>query len=211
MLNSCIWFAYFVEKNTEPRNFAIFAAQSKITCMQSKILLRNKKHSELVENLLAELSAYSNEQLNHKASNGGWSALQNVHHLILAEEGSLRYVQKKMNAAAETLPKAGLGAAWRAFVIRFYLGLPFKFKAPKGVGTEYLPEQSTFEEAAAHWRNVRAQWQAFFEQLPAAYVSRTVYRHPLGGRLSWDGMIDFFDAHARRHRNQIQKCLRNPL
>lgn len=62
--------------------------------MKSKILRYNDAYQKEVEQLLNELAAGNDATLNMAAIDGGWSALQTVHHLILTEELSLSYVQK---------------------------------------------------------------------------------------------------------------------
>ena len=130
--------------------------------MKSAILANNARYEQEVEHLLSDLGSHDDALLNRKPAKGGWSAMQTMHHLILSEEGSLRYAQKKMNAPLEELGNAGIGSAWRAFLLWVSLTLPIKFKAPKGIDTEFLPENATFAETTARWRAVRAQWRAFF-------------------------------------------------
>ena len=176
--------------------------------MKSAILTSNARYEEAVVKLLGDLSRYDDALLNRKPANGGWSAIQTMQHLIMSEEGSLLYAQKKMNAPLEELGNAGLGSAWRSFLLWASLSLPIKFRAPKFIDTEFLPEYATFEETSARWREVRAQWRNFFETLPDAYASKTVYKHPRAGRLSWVGVVRFFSTHTSRHRKQIAKAIR---
>ena len=175
--------------------------------MKSAILANNARYEQEVEHLLSDLGSHDDALLNRKPAKGGWSAMQTMHHLILSEEGSLRYAQKKMNAPLEELGNAGIGSAWRAFLLWVSLTLPIKFKAPKGIDTEFLPENATFAETTARWRQIRAQWRAFLESLPEAYTRKTVYKHPRAGRLSWGGLIGFFRTHLRRHRKQMGRAI----
>lgn len=63
--------------------------------MKSTLLRLNAAYQKEVESLLEELSASNDAILNMAALDGGWSAIQTVHHLVLTEELSLQYVQKK--------------------------------------------------------------------------------------------------------------------
>ena len=175
--------------------------------MLGSILRRNALYEQDVEQLLSEMSRYGDERLNRRPANGGWSAMQTMHHLILSEEGSLQYAHKKINAPANEIGKAGLASLWRSAMIWVYLTSPLKFKAPRGVSTEFLPETATFAETAVRWRAVRAAWRSFFEQLPPDYADRTVYKHPFAGRLDWHGVIRFFSIHQKRHLKQMRRAI----
>ncbi|NBC08058.1 MAG: hypothetical protein GVY26_12770 [Bacteroidetes bacterium] len=150
---------------------------------------------------------YTDEQLNERPPDGGWSPLQVMHHLILAEGGSLGYVKKKLSFQPR-LSKLGFGDRFRAFMLNFYLVLPFKFKAPKGVGDEALPERSTFEETQGEWLQVRAELRAYLEGLPEGHFSKSLYKHPFAGRMSLKGMLQFFGSHVERHAAQIDRSLK---
>ncbi len=48
------------------------------------------------QTLLAELNGHSPEVLCKKPSSGAWSVTEVIMHLTMAEEGSLKYLQKKL-------------------------------------------------------------------------------------------------------------------
>ena len=64
--------------------------------IKKKILNSNAKHRVKVEALLQEFAKIPEETLNRRPANGGWSAMQTAWHLLLAEELSYQYVQKKL-------------------------------------------------------------------------------------------------------------------
>lgn len=159
-----------------------------------------------LQELLDQLAPLGHDTLNRKPADGGWSALQVMHHLILAETGSLNYVKKKLSFNPN-LQNAGLGGGFRQFILRFYLGLPFKFKAPKGVGDDVLPQESDFQETARKWQENRKDLQDYLSSLPDAYFDKDIYKHPFAGRMSLEGMVRFFDSHFERHRKQIERVV----
>ncbi len=176
---------------------------------KQQILETNQRYETKVKNLFDYLGSYSNDQLNHKPKEGAWSALQNLHHLILAEETSLRYVQKKLSFNP-TLAEAGLAEKWRGFMLWAYLSTPFKFKAPAAVGDEQLPEFSTLAEAQTQWMKVRKDWDQFFQDMPETLASKSAYKHLVAGKLGWEQMFIFFNTHFDRHLNQVKNTLANP-
>ena len=50
-----------------------------------------------LRNLLTDLDGYSEKTLNKKPDEKSWSIFQVMNHMILAEQQSLAYVQKKLS------------------------------------------------------------------------------------------------------------------
>lgn len=173
--------------------------------MKAEFLNCNAKYGAKVDALLRELSKIPEETLNRRPANGGWSAAQTVWHLIMVEELSFKYVQKKLSFGG-SFEKVGIGARWRSFWLKIALGMPVKFKAPATSG-DNLPGHSTFAEISAYWEKTRAAWSDFLSQMPEALEDKSVYKHPRAGRLGWVQMLDFFAEHFDRHRLQIERAL----
>ena len=159
-----------------------------------------------LESLIEELSQYSHEQLNQQPQGGGWSPIQIMHHLIIAEEGSLKYVRKKLSFNPE-LKNTGFAEGYRSLILNLYLWAPFKFKAPAGVAGDKLPTEADFQETAQRWKNNRKDLGDYLNSLPEELFKKSIYKHPLAGRLSLQGMLQFFDGHFNRHRKQINRTL----
>lgn len=174
--------------------------------MKAKIHQSNAHYQKLVESLFDELSATDDAVLNMSALDGGWSAIQVMHHLILTEELGLKYVRKKMSFSSK-FEKTDIRSWFRTRALWFYLNTPFKFKAPEIVSEENLPGFTTLADTRTRWMNIRREWAEFLAQLPDDLLDKTVYRHPLAGRLGWLGMLDFYHYHFRRHRKQIRRTL----
>lgn len=175
--------------------------------MKNELLRRNERYNQLINNLFAEMESYGDEILNRKTANGGWSALQTMHHLVLTEELSLAYIKKKMGFNPSFEP-AGLGARWRGFLLWFTLNSPLKFKAPKTVGDEHLPDRTTLAEIRTRWQKTRADWQAFFLQMPDELAGMAIYKHPRAGRLGWPQTMAFLETHFKRHLKQVRNALK---
>lgn len=168
---------------------------------------RNERYNQLINNLFTEITAYGDEILNRKPTRGGWSALQTVHHLVLTEELSLAYVKKKLSFNPELEP-AGPGTRWRGFLLWLYLSTPLKFKAPKNVGDDNIPDRSTLAETRARWQKVRTEWTVFFAQMPDNLADKALYKHPRAGRLGWQQMLAFFETHFNRHLKQVRNAIK---
>lgn len=161
--------------------------------------------AELSE-LLKVLKDYSERTLNKRPAEDKWSVLQIMHHLILVEGYSKAYVEKKMSYNPE-LRKAGIGGSWRKFLMNASIKFPFKINAPELVSGDNLPDESSFWETAKKWKQQREELRVFLENLPAEHFNKELYKHPLAGKMSLYGLMDFNVAHFKRHRKQINKIL----
>jgi hypothetical protein len=159
-----------------------------------------------LESLLSELSSYSEAQLNQKPAPGAWSAMQVLHHVLLAEQLSLAYVQKKLSFKP-TLKNAGLTGAWHVFLLWTFIYAPLKFKAPANVSEEKLPAHSTLQETAELWKKNRLEMRDYLGALPNEVFHKLIYRHPFAGLLSLDAMLLFFEWHCIRHHKQIRRTV----
>lgn len=174
--------------------------------MRKKIIQSNEKHARNVEALLQKLSKYTDEELNRKPADGGWSAMQTAWHVMLAEETSYLYVQKKLGYGGE-FEKSGFKAKWNTFVLSVFLALPLKYKAPATSSGENLPKHATFAELKSKWDPIRKSWADFLSQMPEDLLDKAVFKHPRIGRIGWNLTIDFFATHLGRHKKQIQRAL----
>lgn len=173
--------------------------------MRAAILRKNEQHNARIRQLFEELATYSDERLNRQPADGGWSAIQTLHHLILSEDLSLGYVRKKLsfNPAVE---KVNFSTRLRSFLLAAYLNSPMKRQAPAMITGENLPAFATLADTRARWEEVRQDWTNYLSNLPDNLLDKQVYKQPFAGRLGWLQTLDFFEAHFQRHRKQASRA-----
>lgn len=157
--------------------------------------------------LIADLSRYDETALSRQPGPGQWSVLQIMQHLMIAETGSVKYLQKKLSHQPQ-LKKAGIQESLRVWLLRIYTWLPFKFKAPAPVAEDKFEKGASFQDVAAQWQASRLALREFYATVPRAYFDKSIYRHPFAGYLTLDGVLDFFAVHIDRHRRQINRTLK---
>lgn len=168
----------------------------------------DRMDTELAD-LFEVLNKYSDDDLNWKPKADQWSVLQVMVHLMKAEAGSQAYVEKKLSSGHSHLSKAGILAGSRKHIMNCILRFPFKIKAPKGFGTENLPDRSSFWDLVKQWKKQREDLRNYLASLPNEALSKEIYKHPVAGRMSVNGMLSFFEVHFKRHRKQIDRVLQN--
>jgi uncharacterized damage-inducible protein DinB len=154
--------------------------------------------------LLARLAAFDSAALNRKPAAGGWSTVQVLAHVILAERLSLEYLQKKIQRP-ESIPRSGVISALKSGALAVFLRLPFKVSAP--VRSADVPDTAELSDLEREWDEVRNGLRTFVGDLPAELAGRAIYRHPVAGRLSLEQTLRFLIEHLSRHTRQIDRLL----
>lgn len=175
--------------------------------MNKKIERQFQHLDAKLANLLADLEPYSTDQLQRKPTPTAWSVIQVLQHLLLVEQVSTKYVQKKLSFHP-TLKDANLLTALRVQAAYVYNFLPIKLKAPSYVDDSNFSNEVLLSDIAVQWQNQRRQLHDYLSALPETIFQKEVYKNPVVGRLSLYGMLQFFEGHFDRHHKQIKKLLR---
>ncbi len=168
-------------------------------------MMIDQLNSEL-DSLLEELQSISTEDLNRKPEVEAWSVAEVMQHLMTSERLSLQYVKKKTTYAKQ-FTTAGLSMKLRMFGLKLFLWTPLKFKAPAAVDESAFQKNLSLGELQSIWKNQRNEMAVFLKDAPDEWKGKEIYRHPLAGRLTLAGMLEFFLIHFRRHRQQIYRTL----
>ena len=152
------------------------------------------------EDILDDLAPIEDAILQKTGS--GWSLIQVLSHLNMAESGSLRYMKKKI-LAGEKMKKVNAWNSFRMWVTSFFLQTGLRWKAPSYIAN---PEgKYTLSEMKSIWNDTRAQIDEYVNSYPENLLDRAVYRHPMAGRLSLEQAVDSFIYHQRHHVHQIKR------
>lgn len=174
--------------------------------MNARIQFKIRQLDKDLNDLLNDLKNYSTSQLSAQPEPGAWSVFQVMQHLMIAESKSIGYVKKK-TSYPEGLKKAGFPEIFRRTVLKIFLWLPFKYKAPAIVNEDHFKDNVTLDELAKSWRASRGELTHFLENMKPEWEDKEIFRHALAGRMTIDGMLIFFSDHFNRHRKQIDRTL----
>ncbi len=153
--------------------------------------------------LLEAVSQLSHEQQNFKPSPEAWSVLQVLNHLIYAETNSVKYLQKKVQGIAN-IPKSGIQAMFRLFVLNTSLRSPLKFRAPKAA----LPPQEDvfiFDNLKDKWDANREEMRKILDGLDPSGANKLIFKHPVAGRFNIYQTMSFITEHIEHHKKQIER------
>ena len=152
------------------------------------------------EEIFADLTVLDAEMLQKKGK--GWSVIQVLSHLNMAESLSLSYMKKKVQAG-EKMARIGVINNIRMWVTCGFLTTGLKWKAPSYISQ---PDGNhTLQEVSDLWTSTRKEIGRYIDEYPADLLDRAVYKHPMAGRLSLMQAIDSFIYHQRHHVHQIRR------
>jgi hypothetical protein len=178
-----------------------------------KISTMNKKMLFIFEELETKRQALSdmvdtidNDLRTYKPDAGSWSLLQVCHHLIVSEELSLKYLNKKL-LSPSTIAPAGIISSLRSLSLNLALRSPFRLTAPPRVSE--FPDRLDWVELKNRWTKVRESMYERLANIPEEVENRLAYKHPSVGRLTLYQMLTFFRTHINRHENQINRLIRS--
>jgi len=168
----------------------------------SELTVKLDRLNEHLDFLFDRLSTCTHEQLNSHPKPGSWSAIQVMHHLMLAESYSMMYCEKKLKNSV-SFRKNSIASYIRSLLLRWYLLSGLKAKAPSRVNTDNLPESDSLDQVKQQWLDQRQKLLLWLEKISPVYLDKAIYKHPVAGYISLSGMLSFFEAHFRHHVPQI--------
>ena len=155
---------------------------------------------------LSALNANSEKQLCFKPTAQSWSMLEVLHHLVLVEQKSLRFVETRGREMLAS-PPLGWQASVKSFMLTFFLRTPLKFKAPS---ERVLPSLGfSLGELSEQWLQTRHGFEQLLEKITIQSMHRPIYIHPFAGVFNISQMLLFVQEHFNHHLkqiNRIRKC-----
>jgi hypothetical protein len=133
----------------------------------------------------------------------GWSILEILEHLVLAEQAVL---QDWPDFAELTGKERTLGNRLRYLLVMLVLKARIRVRVPS---RKMVPVGGqTFAELEERWKKSEAWLQAYVAQLDANGLQKAVFRHPVAGPVTVAQAIRMNLVHVRIHRRQIDALLR---
>ena len=157
------------------------------------------------QSLFEKLDTIDDEILSFRPDASSWSILQVCHHLIVSEELSLQYLNKKLKDKSNIQP-SGIGSSIRSFSLNMAMRYPFRLSAPQRVSE--FPLELSWTDLKRRWTIVREGLKIRLSTVPEELKNKLVYKHPAAGRLTIFHMLTFFRIHINRHEGQIRKLIK---
>lgn len=166
--------------------------------LRRRLLRRLDRIERLRASLLADLAALPAGALAAHPIEGKWSILEIVEHLVLAEAGFIRALDRADPLPRRT-PKDVVLHAVVMFVLRYDVPVRVPARSMLPTGGRGLGELS--DAWIANHRRLR-EWLGTRD---AASLRRPLVRHPVAGPLSPKQALRMLEVHLRRHMRQIDE------
>ena len=167
-----------------------------------KLAALYREMEEVRGETVSALSGLTEEEFSRKAD-GGWSAAQILHHILMAETGTSKVIRKSIKSSAGTLPP--YPADDSVLVVR---------KLPKPVGAYQAPESVRPDEPPGKnellrlARETREQMAVSFAMLATVDPREAHFPNPLFGDLNlYEWPVVTVLMHERDHQGQIRDLL----
>ncbi len=145
------------------------------------------------------LKGEGEEALAWKPGAESWSLTEVIEHLVIAEERSLRGLERERPADLGSRFSAGL----KLRLLVLMAPLPIRVKAPsKGLLPTGIPE---FPELAMRWGEARCRLAGLLDAMAPPEVGERRWKHPIAGWLDTPDWLGFIYAHTHHHRAQIRR------
>lgn len=154
--------------------------------------------------LIHKLSKVTKTRQHYSESETSWSILNIVEHIVLSEEASLDYVQKKLSNP-DQLKSVELISWVKILLMKMVLKFNMKFKAPNHVNP-LEKNGSNLESLADRWEFVRNRLIELSET-DSKNLAKGILRHPYAGMMNFSQLVAFFETHFEHHLGQINRLV----
>ena len=149
--------------------------------------------------LLAGLDGWSTERLRFHPTERDWSSLQVVDHLIKTERQIQGRAREGLAAPHRLGLRDRLGNAFLTHVFRSSR----KVKVPKSASSVLPAAEPQFSDLLSEWEQARRELSSLLAMLTPEQPSSGVFRHPVAGWMTMDGVLSFFSVHMHHHSYQL--------
>ncbi len=155
--------------------------------------------------LLDELLAHTPAQLAFIPAPGSWSLAALIQHLVLVEEGTLKFLTLKA-------PRPANGRTFmhrvRWTLVRLVGPGPYRAKAPNAA---IIPGADVpVEKLVARWGAARVELESYLERITDPQIDLLVFKHPIAGPLPIMDTLQFLELHLIHHGHQIRRIRAAP-
>lgn len=156
--------------------------------------------------VLAALQPLPPERLAARPAADTWSLNEVVEHLVIAEELSLKALER--TRPPETERGSALVTRLKFLILAAAFRLPIRLKVPaerlRPTGNPQLPE------LVARWAEARSRLAGVLAAVTSAAAADRRWRHPILGWLTTEQWVAFVDSHSRHHMAQIRRGVALP-
>ena len=172
--------------------------------MDSRLTAHFSKLEKARCDLLDELSRHDPDSVQRKPMPEKWSPLEICAHLYEVEEGTLKYMQRKLMSG--DLRETGFRSSLSSVALKIALKLPIRYSVPRVLSPS--PKGMQLDSLRSSWDHCREEMLKCINQLSPHQCKGGIFRHPRAGIFNIFQVLEFLDDHFSRHRQQVLRLLK---
>lgn len=150
--------------------------------------------------MLAEVGDWPAELQMRRPPDGGWNALQVLDHIVRTEAGICGVAAKRLGQPARIRLRDRVGVAFVDLMFRSRR----RVKVPASVAKVITPGESLeLGEIAERWERCRVELAQLVRE--GEDCRGGVFKHPVGGWMSFEQVLRFFSVHMVHHEFQLER------
>jgi uncharacterized damage-inducible protein DinB len=163
------------------------------------------KLEEQKEHLLARIELWSPEMLSHRSAPTDWSVLEMLDHIVKTETAILSAAR----AGLANPRRIGIDDKLRTAFLQTVFASDRKVKIPESA-RQVLPGSALqLEDIRKRWNNSRQELNSFVSQGNSELLEKGIFRHPVGGWMGMQQILEFFSVHLIHHGYQLDRIARS--
>ncbi len=167
-------------------------------------MLAFEKIEQQKADILVRVEGWPIELLGFRPSEGEWSAVEVLDHLVRTEDA----IQAAARIGLSKPHRIGLLDKLRTRSLSAVFRSDRRVKVPRRV-TQVLPGAgNTVNSVRDSWGLSRASLAQFLVTIPEALLSEGIFKHPVGGWMSVTGILGFLSDHITHHEFQLSRILK---
>ena len=164
-----------------------------------------KKLEEQKTDLLSQIERWPPEKLNYRPTAADWSVLEMLDHILKTEIAIL-------SAARTGLVKPhriGIGDKLRTTFLQRVFASDRRVKVPVSAQGILPGSALQLEEIRKRWNDSREELNSFVSQGNSELLNKGIFKHPVGGWMGMEQILQFFSVHLLHHRYQLGRIARS--
>jgi hypothetical protein len=150
--------------------------------------------------LLSQLESWPTDKLSYRPG-PNWSVLEVLDHIVRTEIAILSAAR----IGLERPHHIGVGDRLRTRLIQKIFSSDRKVKVPASAGLVLPGSDLHLSEIADRWNDCRADLNSFVTQGDPGLLRKGIFRHPVGGWMGMQEILEFFSVHLVHHQYQLER------
>jgi uncharacterized damage-inducible protein DinB len=151
--------------------------------------------------LLSQVENWPPDKLSYHPNPAGWSVLEMLDHIVRTEMAILSAAR----IGVERPHCIGIGDKLRTRFLQKVFSSDRKVRVP-ATASQVLPGSDLRLSAIVErWNESRAQLNRFVTQGNSELLSKGIFRHPVGGWMGMQEILEFLSVHLVHHQYQLRR------